>query len=137
MELGQKVARLESETRSLRDWCSDRFMSLWESTKGHDVNIVQALHNIHALQLEDNARQVRIQETAKNLESLLRMGNTAAPTSITPTTSTRPEILPPAEPAPPQSPTSQEDSEEEGEIISKKRPLSVGSEASTSKRQRK
>jgi len=38
------------------EWSSNRFMSLWENMKGHDANIVQALQNIHALQVEDNAR---------------------------------------------------------------------------------
>ena len=71
-ELGQRVARLEAENHSLREWSSDRFMSLWESTKGQDVNVVQALQNIHALQVEDNVRQNRIQQTVRNLEGLLR-----------------------------------------------------------------
>jgi len=57
-ELGQRVAQLEAENRSMREWSSNRFMSLWENTKGHDANIVQALQNIHALQVEDNVRQL-------------------------------------------------------------------------------
>lgn len=72
-ELGQKIARLESENRSMREWSSGRFMAMWETSNARDVNVVQALQNIHALQVEENARQIRIQQTAENLEVLLRM----------------------------------------------------------------
>ena len=96
-ELGQRVARLEAENRSMREWSSDRFMSLWENTKGHDVNVVLALQNIHALQVEDNARQVRIQQTARNLEGLLRRatgGTMPAPPLVGPPVRSPPSLPP-------------------------------------------
>jgi hypothetical protein len=83
-ELGQKIARLESENRSMREWSSDRFMSLWENTKGRDVNVVQALQNIHALVVEENGRQIRIRQTAENLEALIRMTHPNMPPLDTP-----------------------------------------------------
>jgi len=94
-ELGQRVARLEAENRSMREWSSDRFMSLWENTKGHDANIVQALQNIHALQVEDNARQLRIQQTTRNLEGLLRKPTLGAMPTL-------PPVAPPMKPVLPQ-----------------------------------
>jgi hypothetical protein len=158
-ELAQKVSRLEAENRSLRDWSSDRFMSMWESMKGHDVNIMQALQNIHTLQLEDTTRQIRIQETAKSMESMIRIASTSALPTFS-TMPSLPRVTPPAMAAPTPNlsttlpaaepiveeaaqPTLEEanaptdDSEEEGEIpSSKKRGHSVGSEAPNSKRRK-
>lgn len=154
-ELGQRVARLEAENRSLREWSSDRFMSLWESTKGQDVTVVQALQNIHALQVEDNARQNRIQQTARNLEGLLRnttIGTMPALPSVPPLRPGRslppitlpvraPSVAPESPLSPvPGSPVPEEDSDEEitattPKTASNKRGHSAVSESST-KRQR-
>jgi hypothetical protein len=154
-ELGQRIARLEAENRSLREWSSDRFMSLWESTKGQDVNVVQALQNIHALQVEDNARQNRIQQTARNLEGLLRnttIGTMPALPSVPPLRPGRslppiitlpvraPSVAPESPLSPvPGSPVPEEDSDEitatTPKMASNKRGRSAVSESST-KRQR-
>lgn len=99
--MAQKVARLEAENRTLRDWSTDRFVSMWESMHGHDINVVRALQNIHTLQLEDTVRQRRIEEASKSLDALLRIRpSTSRVTATTPappsTTSFPPLPLPPA-----------------------------------------
>ena len=113
--------------------------------QGHNNNIVRALQNIHALQLEDTARQRRIEEASKSLEVLLRM----APSTSTsrPTLTATPKI---PSPAPPPAPTptiatpivveevaSDDEDSEEVEIEGpKKRGRSVESVASSSKRRK-
>ena len=123
-----------------------------ESMQGHDNNIVRALQNIHALQLEDTARQRRIEEASKSLEGLLRMAPSTSPTLAT--TPAPPPKIP--SPAPPPAPTAtiattvpapvpivvedvasdNEDSDEVEIEGPKKRGRSVDSEASSSKRRK-
>lgn len=134
-ELSQKITRMESENRSMREWSSDRFMSMWETSNGRDVNIMHALQNMHAILVEENTRQTRIRQTAENLESLLQMP--------TPSLPPMPAVDPPILPQPPTSPTRSRPSSpfpsgqaEDGEIRdSRKRTRSVVSD-SHSKRQK-
>lgn len=143
-ELAQKMARLESENRTMREWSSDRLMAIWETSNGRDVNIVQALHNIHAVQVEEHGRQIQLQRTTEHLEALLR-STTLPPPAAQPTHNTELTVTPvdpplaaqEAEP-PFNSPTSPEDPE--GEIPSgesKKRGRSVSSKSSGSSKRQK
>lgn len=133
-DLTQKIARLEAENRSIRQWTSDRFMAMWEASNGRDVHIVQALHDIHALQVEENGRQIRMQCVAEKLEALLRMPASPPLPASLPHPTSPPHAIPPPEPTTPDvgaaSPTPMEDTE--GEIPvgdSKKRGGSVGLES--------
>jgi len=65
-----------------------------ERMQGHNHNIVQALHNIHALQLEDTVRQRQIEEASKSLEALLRMPSTSTSGRTSTTTPAPPSTLP-------------------------------------------
>jgi hypothetical protein len=118
-DLTAKMARLEAENRSMRQWTTDRFMAMWETSNSRDVNVVQALHDIHALQVEENARQIRMERTAANLEILLQIP--ALPLAMSgPTEPSVPEVAPsPTLPDKPEIPVSD----------SKKREGSVGLES--------
>jgi len=143
--LSEKVARLEAENRSMRDWFSDRLLSVWENTRSRDAGVMQVLQNMHGLLMEESSRQDRLQVTAENLEALLKVSslppleapsnvtandstprpaNPPAPTVTTPaaTTSTLPDILPPF-PVSGEQPESS--SESEPLVKSKKRSGSV------------
>ena len=147
---------MEAENRTLRDWSTDRFMSMNESMQAHDNNIVQALQNIHALQLEDSARQRRIEEASKSLEVLLRMApstsmslprftTTPAPAPSIPSPAPAPVPTPNiATTVPPPVPIVVEDVASEGEDSEemeidgpKKRGRSIESQASSSKRRKR
>ena len=127
-----------------------------ESMQAHDNNIVQALQNIHALQLEDSARQRRIEEASKSLEVLLRMApstsmslprftTTPAPALSIPSPAPAPVPTPNiATTVPPPVPIVVEDVASEGEDSEemeidgpKKRGRSIESQASSSKRRKR
>lgn len=114
----------------MRQWTSDRFMAMWETSNGRDVNIVQALHDIHAIQVEENARQIRLQHMAEKLEALLQMPALPSPAipSVHPPEPTAPEVQV-------TSPTPQDNEEEILAGDSKKRGGSAGLE-SMAKRQK-
>ena len=147
---------MEAENRTLRDWSTDRFMSMNESMQAHDNNIVQALQNIHALQLEDSVCQRRIEEASKSLEVLLRMApstsmslprftTTPAPAPSIPSPAPAPVPTPNiATTVPPPVPIVVEDVASEGEDSEemeidgpKKRGRSIESQASSSKRRKR
>jgi hypothetical protein len=144
-ELGQKVARMECENRSMREWSSDRFLSMWETSNGRDVNVIQALQNLYAILVEENTRQTRIRQTAENIESLLQMSTPSLPMPTpslppmpTPSLPPMPALDPPMFPRPPtsqagsrpSSPTSPSGQAEDGEIgESRKRTRSVVSDS--------
>ena len=73
--LSEKVARLEAENRSMRDWFSDRLLSVWENTRSRDAGVMQVLQNMHGLLMEESSRQDRLQVTAENLEALLKVSS--------------------------------------------------------------
>jgi len=155
--LSEKVARLEAENRSMRDWFSDRLLSVWENTRSRDAGVMQVLQNMHTLLMEESSRQGRLQVTAQNLESLLKVpsllpldlptsnvaandstprpANSPAPNVTNATTSTStlppPDMLPPFPPSVEQ-PQSSSESEPLGK--NKKRSGPVHPEGAKAKR---
>ena len=102
--LSEKVARLEAENRSMRDWFSDQLLSVWENTRSRDAGVMQVLQNMHTLLMEESSHQGRLQVTAER--TLRRYSRFLPSRLLTPPTPTTPLTIPLPDPLIPLLPLS-------------------------------
>ena len=70
-ELAQEVAALRGENNTLRRFCSDRLLNIYETLGTRDVETTEALRTILTLHHEEHRLNQRHREVTTRLEALL------------------------------------------------------------------